>query len=356
MARAPAVASGVPEWRRLSALVGHRRAVAVAGIRCDQMVAASDMLGADAGVRLALYPLAAPASFAGLVDGLLDHLATTLGGLWPAWHPLAARFDADSALARAALDLAAADLAPRLGVSPAWLRRAGARALAGEMPRAADLPPPAELHDLCAAITCGSGGRRLVIALDPRAPEAAFGPWLEALCRWVVNHADVDVWITEPAARWDTLSVLRPPGDAAARTPPPAEDARAPSLPFFGGILGQPNPHSPAELALARALARADWAGAFGFNRMVDITARPKVDILWEQERLVVEIDGADHRARTKYAQDRDRDFALLHAGYVVLRLTNEQVLGDLQLSLAKVKAVLARRRDAGISRIGWGP
>ncbi|MFG1348841.1 endonuclease domain-containing protein [Xanthobacter autotrophicus] len=332
-----------------------REVATLAGLDRSQLIAASDALGAELGIRIALYPLAPQPSFTALIESLLDRLAQTLSGLWPAWFPGAADYDQASAIALAVIHGAADGQAAQLGVSTAWLRRAAGLAMAGLPPRTPELPEGGEIRNLCMAIAAASGAHRLVIVLDPQGEEADFAPWIEGLCRWIVNHADVSVWVAKPAARWRTLALFRsigseqPIADAGRDSAPDAGIADD-NQPFFGGIMGRPNPNSLAEVALWRSLCQADWARGCSFNRIAPVALAPKVDILWEQEKLVVEIDGDDHRAKTKYAQDRERDFALLQAGFLVLRLTNEQVLSDLQLSLAKVKAILALRRDITVS------
>lgn len=339
-------ATRCPAAAPLAILAQRREVVSLPGFDRHGVAAASEDLGA-AGIRVALYPLRPQTSFAGLIEALLDDLATTLGGLWPAWFAGAADFSAASTIAIAVIHGAAGVQAERLGVSEIWLRRAAEQAAAGRLPRVHDVPPGTELGDLCATIAAATGARRLVVCLDAQGTEEAFGGLLEGLCRWIVNHADVAVWLAEPAARWRFMDLFRRAKDTG---PPPApveaetEPAHPPAA-FFCGIEGLPNPNSPAEVALWRALSRTPWAAPFACNRVVAVGPAPRVDVLWQAERVVVEIDGDDHRSKAKYAQDREREFALLHAGYLVLRLTNEQVLSDLQLSLAKVKAILALRR-----------
>jgi hypothetical protein len=52
-----------------------------------------------------------------------------------------------------------------------------------------------------------------------------------------------------------------------------------------------------------------------------------EVDFVWPRARLIVEVDGyAFHRSPTAFATDRERDVALVLAGYRVLRFTWEQV------------------------------
>ena len=48
-----------------------------------------------------------------------------------------------------------------------------------------------------------------------------------------------------------------------------------------------------------------------------------EVDAVWAHRRLVVELDGYEfHRTRASFERDRQRDAALLLAGYRVLRVT----------------------------------
>jgi very-short-patch-repair endonuclease len=61
--------------------------------------------------------------------------------------------------------------------------------------------------------------------------------------------------------------------------------------------------------------------------------------------RLVVEADGAHHFPRTDY--ERARDEWLRGAGYVVLRLTNREILYDIEGALAKIRATIRRASRA---------
>ena len=69
-----------------------------------------------------------------------------------------------------------------------------------------------------------------------------------------------------------------------------------------------------------------------------------KVDALWRDERLVVELDGhATHANPVANEEDRHRELVLRRAGYRVCRYTWQQVTarpdaltGDLRLQLAR--------------------
>jgi very-short-patch-repair endonuclease len=68
---------------------------------------------------------------------------------------------------------------------------------------------------------------------------------------------------------------------------------------------------------------------------------------MWPAERVVVELDGPDHRGALKYADDRRRDNALTLGGYAVLRFLNDEVTADMSRVLAMIEElVVARRRD----------
>jgi very-short-patch-repair endonuclease len=54
---------------------------------------------------------------------------------------------------------------------------------------------------------------------------------------------------------------------------------------------------------------------------------RYTVDFLWQERRLIVEVDGWEgHRSRTAFETDRARDAPLKILGYDVLRFTWRQV------------------------------
>jgi very-short-patch-repair endonuclease len=76
-----------------------------------------------------------------------------------------------------------------------------------------------------------------------------------------------------------------------------------------------------------------------------------KVDAVWPELRLVVEVDGYEfHRDRHSFENDRARDATLVAAGYRVIRFTATQldeqpliVLGQLAAALALASATNAR-------------
>ncbi len=69
-----------------------------------------------------------------------------------------------------------------------------------------------------------------------------------------------------------------------------------------------------------------------------------EVDALYEEARLVVEMDGyAFHRTRRAFEQDRRRDASLLAAGYRVMRITYRQLDEEPEAVVVRLATALAR-------------
>jgi very-short-patch-repair endonuclease len=104
--------------------------------------------------------------------------------------------------------------------------------------------------------------------------------------------------------------------------------------------------HAPttSEARLFEALR----GGALGvsFRRQVPLLGRFIVDLLASEVALIVEVDGAYHAARGR--ADARRDRALVHAGYRVLRLHADLVMGDLPAAVARVAAEIEQLQLRG--------
>ncbi|MGF7236455.1 MAG: endonuclease domain-containing protein, partial [Frankia sp.] len=144
------------------------------------------------------------------------------------------------------------------------------------------------------------------------------------------------------------------PGDPGApdpRFPEPAEVT-------YSAIAGRPHPGSLAEQVLERALAPAPWATGRIWNpthRFGPLAPVIRLDLVWPVEQCVIEIDGADHRRRQKYADDRQRDRRLTVSGFSVLRFTNDEIMTDLSAVLGDIRCCIERRRDEAVEgRAQW--
>ena len=75
---------------------------------------------------------------------------------------------------------------------------------------------------------------------------------------------------------------------------------------------------------------------------------RYEVDMLWPEQRLVVEIDGfAFHSSRAAFERDRRRDAALQALGYRVIRLTWSRLVDEPHAVVALIAAALSAARSA---------
>jgi len=70
-----------------------------------------------------------------------------------------------------------------------------------------------------------------------------------------------------------------------------------------------------------------------------------EVDMLWRHERVVVELDGwAYHGAKAQFDRDRDKDAALLAAGFPVVRVTWERLMRAPDREANRLRRVTNRR------------
>jgi very-short-patch-repair endonuclease len=140
--------------------------------------------------------------------------------------------------------------------------------------------------------------------------------------------------------------------DVEAGTPIPQPEAAATVGPeaWLAPWRGAPHPLSEIERRLAAMLHEdVELASLFRFNWYVDTVrgSRPKVDLVWTDGRLVVELDGyPDHTTRRAFIGDRHRDYELALSGYTVLRLANDEVVRDFGRAVEKIRDLVRLRRS----------
>jgi predicted transcriptional regulator of viral defense system len=76
------------------------------------------------------------------------------------------------------------------------------------------------------------------------------------------------------------------------------------------------------------------------------IVAGYEVDVLWRQQRLIVELDGKETHENA-FEADRDRDATLLDAGFPVLRITWDRLNGAPQREADRLHSLLDQRSTA---------
>lgn len=114
-------------------------------------------------------------------------------------------------------------------------------------------------------------------------------------------------------------------------------------------LAGRPNPLSKTETRVEAYLCRYSWARGRAWNATWSSGAlgNPiRIDILWEAERLAIELDGLDHLEPTKYANDRARDRALQFAGFTMLRFTNQEIADDISRIASEIERFLTQARS----------
>lgn len=113
------------------------------------------------------------------------------------------------------------------------------------------------------------------------------------------------------------------------------------------------SPHLARRQGFARSMRKQPttserllWAELSGgklgvwFRRQVVVGASI-VDFLAPARKLVVEVDGGYHADGRRQRADVRRDSRLTRAGFVVLRLSAELVLGNLAEAVRRVRALL---------------
>jgi len=111
---------------------------------------------------------------------------------------------------------------------------------------------------------------------------------------------------------------------------------------------------SASEAFLFRRLeSLAGTAGRFQLNRTLpipfDMHGQMEVDLLDEESRLAIELDGAQHLADAEaYRRDRRKDVLLQENGYFVLRFLAEDIARHLDDIMDAILRALARRSALG--------
>ncbi|WP_434741209.1 endonuclease domain-containing protein [Micromonospora sp. SH-82] len=275
----------------------------------------------------------------GVVRAALDRLERIATELLPGWLPEAAAAGprvgpVELVAARAA----ARTLARGSAHSGPFLAELVTVALTGRRESARTFPLETRCLGLSRVVTEGFGRRRLVLLIEcPAGLDAVAQQAVVAGAEWLAHHGRVGVWLTgEPldqADRPDPVLLSEPPTTA---TPPDP--------------VGRPHPASAAEATLEAALAVQGWAGGRRWNQTYQ--PRPldppiRLDLIWPDERCVVEIDGPEHCHPSRFEADRQRDVRLQLDGYAVLRFTNARINHDVGSVVHQIGTFLrARRRD----------
>jgi very-short-patch-repair endonuclease len=103
--------------------------------------------------------------------------------------------------------------------------------------------------------------------------------------------------------------------------------------------------------------SRSDWERSFPAfcrkhglprPRLNTVVCGYEVDALFEDEKLIVELDGwAFHSSRDAFERDRIRDADTLRGGYATVRITWQRITDAAANEARRLEAILAARRGA---------
>jgi very-short-patch-repair endonuclease len=309
--------------------------------------------------RRALFLRLRPAgSVHAYVEQVIAGLAETAKRLWPIWFTdVSFTTCCNDALGRQVAGVIAREAAARApGISPAWAEVAALLALAGRTPRVSGTLPAIELAQLSLAISRFG----LVFVIDVGAvTDARNASALTHVLEAIAQHsraAVVALFAELPSVNssfdrilYGARRLVANPDPETAIPEPEAAATVGPET-WLVPWRGTPHPLSEIEQRLAAMLSNdSELAELFCFNWFVDTVrgSRPRVDLVWTDGRLVVELDGyADHATRRAFIGDRHRDYELMLSGYTVLRLANDEVVQDFGRAIEKIRDLVRLRRS----------
>ncbi len=273
-----------------------------------------------------------PGEFVGAV---LDDLEQVAVELLPVWLPDASdinRFDVGGA---AAIRMVAAARAAQAHYTRSFLQNLAVLAMTGHRDGVAGLPARARAAQLARLVAESFGRTRCVLLVTL---SQTLTTWesdaIVAGGDWLAHNAKVAVWLlgSQPvdAERLAVTSLIDVPGGRVAGR-------------------GKPHPASAVEAALEAALAAESWAAGRQWNQTYQSTllsAPVRLDLVWPEERCVVELDGPEHCHPVHFEADRQRDVQLQLDGYAVLRFTNARVTYDVGAVVHQIGTYIRGRRQ----------
>ncbi len=337
----------VQSWAELPA----RHVMWIRGANSTTVTASADSLPKGCPAVFTYIPGESRAAWKTVAD-VLHELERAVVRLFPAWLPEAGSIGgAGGAAVPAVRELARRAASGHRHLAP-FLADLAARSLAGVAFRGRH-PGTVEIRAAGLALAFAASFGRPHTSILLQVPEGLLPVQEEALVaagEWLAQRGGFGVWFTGAAPvavdRIRTVTVRPAPPPEHVPTPPPLPGGPRPV--GSPATTGRPHPASAVESALELALVPHAWAEGRAWNQTYQPhpLANPiRVDLLWRDERCVVEIDGPEHRRPDRLAEDRSRDALLQKDGYTVLRFTNERVMADMRAVLREVKRLLETRR-----------
>jgi very-short-patch-repair endonuclease len=311
----------------------------------------------DAVPAIVTYCPEVAASVSDEVGSVLSKLEQVAVGLFPAWLPGAELLDGPSGAGVTAVRALATEMAAATDLFGPFLAELAEQSLRRGESKTARFAAEVRAAELAAVIAASFHRPYTAMLIHPPAelaPNSA--QTLAAACEWLAHHGGVSVWLTgalpEAFDRFNAVHVALDDGPQSIHSQSQHVTHKPPErlVIQYPPLAGRPHPGSRAEQALEIALAARDWAVGRTWNQTFQphTLANPvRVDLLWAEERCVVEVDGPDHCGAMKFEADRRRDVHLQLEGFAVLRFTNYQILDDVATVLSQIERFIQSRRAA---------
>ncbi len=286
-----------------------------------------------------------------VLDGLLQTVAEVVTALFPAWFPEGAGIDRPGGGGVRAVEGVARSVANSTELFAPFLVRMASSALKQEEPNISDFPREVVAAETTKLLRRAFSIERVILILSPENVRDELGlAQLERAAIWMHEHSSLVIWVVGAAsARMPRIPIQSVMGrDSGSK--PVSETGGSTLVVDITPLAGRPNPLSRAEQRLEARLASLPWARGRAWNQTwaADSLHNPIcVDIMWKQEKCVVEIDGADHLNQAKFRADRRRDRILQLAGFTVLRFTNEDIHEDLEQVTSLLERIITSRRGS---------
>ena len=280
-----------------------------------------------------------------LTEQVIAALSEAVAGTYPAWLPEAEHLAGPGGAGLAAARAICERVACSTDLFGPFLLAAAESSLCGRQVEVAEFAQETAVRQARKLILRAYGYGRLVVMIE------LTGDWssaqievAEANALWLSGPGELTAWLFGTPTACMTRVPRSSLHDRMRASSPPA----APRPPYLTPLRGRPNAFSRAETHLEAHLSRLPWATGRAWNQTwsAGVLANSiRVDLVWSREQCVVELDGPDHLNTEKYAADRVRDRALQREGFMVLRYTNDEVLGDVARVLDELERFLEERR-----------
>ena len=311
-------------------------------------VSVREIVESTPGVRTAILAVVVDASSPArndLTEHVVAALSEAVAGTYPAWLPEAEHLAGPGGAGLAAVRTICERVAGNSDLFGPFLLAAAEASLCGRPIGVAEFVQETVVRQARKLILRAHGHERLIVMVE------LTGRWssaqievAEANAFWLAGPGELGVWLFGTP----TADMTRAPRSSMHDRMPASTSAATPRLPYLTPLRGRPNAFSRAEQRLEALLARCPWATGRAWNQTWSsgvLANSIRVDLVWSREKCVVELDGPDHLNTDKYAADRVRDRALQREGFLVLRYTNDEVLGDVARVLDELERFLQERR-----------